>query len=48
MFTYFIAGCKIAMSNIIGVPKLFFEISNGIDVGIIYLCTNVYISHIVS
>jgi hypothetical protein len=28
--------------------KLVFEISNGIDEGIIYLCTNVYISHIVS
>jgi hypothetical protein len=30
------------------VPKLVFEISSGIDEGIIYLCTNVFISHIVS
>jgi hypothetical protein len=34
--------------NIIWVHKLVFEISNGIDNGIIYLCTYVYISHIVS
>jgi hypothetical protein len=36
------------LGNIIWVPKLVFEISNGIYEGIIYLCTNVYISHIVS
>jgi hypothetical protein len=34
--------------NIISVPKLVFEISSGLDERIIYLCTNVFISHIVS
>jgi hypothetical protein len=33
--------------NIIWVPKLVTKISNGLDEGIIYLCTNVYISHLV-
>jgi hypothetical protein len=36
------------LGNIIMIPKLVFEISSGIDEGIIYLCTNVFISHIVS
>jgi hypothetical protein len=34
--------------NIIWVPRLVFKISNGFDEGIIYLCTNIYISLIVS
>jgi hypothetical protein len=36
------------LSNIIWVPKLGFKISNGFKEEIIYLCTDVYISHIVS
>jgi hypothetical protein len=34
------------LANIILVARLVFKFSNGFDEGIIYLCTNIYISHI--